>query len=363
VSPREQEHTVTTVTDAPPLTRTDALPDVEVEARQASRDIARCDVPTDLDKMLRMAEVLAGSRVIPRHFQRTEDIVMVMMAARALDVPVFWALQAFHLVEGKLGLEATFMRALLYRAGGAFRLLHTDATKATAQFRRPGETEWSEPVTWTIEQAKTAGLSGKKNWQANAVDMLVARVTGRGMRRYCPDVLMGFLYTPDEIEDGVEVITVTTLPERSARPANPEDVKTQWLRRIAAADLREVAQLYREAEQVKLLDRDLNGKTVRERLTERGDQLNAEANAARAADDAEDGMADVDEEGMEPDDAEGVHPADDSIPALTATREVERMSCGCPTDVVFATGNHDPGCAQYMTPAPAADPRAARRNR
>jgi hypothetical protein len=55
-------------------------------------------------------------------------------------------------------------------------------------------------VDWTIQQAKTAGLTGKDVWKQYPRAMLRARVISEGIRTVYPGVAVG-VYTPEEIAD------------------------------------------------------------------------------------------------------------------------------------------------------------------
>lgn len=324
---------------------------LEERERRAGLAIARCDVPRDLQQMLQLAEVMANARVVPRHFQRLEDMVVLFMAAQALDVPAFWATQAFHLVEGKLGMEATFMRALLYRAGGGFKILEHTRQRAVAQIRRPGEKDWCDPVV--REYAEYAHLHGKVNWKNSPRDMLMARVTTTGMRLYTPGVLMGFNYSPDELEeDSAPKITVALRP--AVRPAATG--AEAWLKAIAdASHLDQINDLWKRAGN--RLDEPIDGISLRDRLMTRGREITEEMKRRADAENA-----DVDGE-VDPDDVRDGEIADvvDAEDVEEPAQDLAHMSCGCPTDLVFETGNHDPRCSHYTPPAPVDDPRGGRR--
>jgi hypothetical protein len=54
--------------------------------------------------------------------------------------------------------------------------------------------------SFTMEDAKRAGLSGGDNWKKYPRNMLFARAMSNGAKWYCPDVFGGPVYTPDELE-------------------------------------------------------------------------------------------------------------------------------------------------------------------
>jgi hypothetical protein len=85
----------------------------------------------------------------------------------------------------------------------------------------------SVEITWTIEQAKAANLSGKDVWKAYPRAMLRARCISEGIRTVFPACIVG-TYTPEEIDAmppeprHVENLAaaVAPAPAPAARPAS-----------------------------------------------------------------------------------------------------------------------------------------------
>jgi len=80
-----------------------------------------------------------------------------------------------------------------------------DDIKSDMQIRyRPQYWQDEGAATFTIEEAKTAGLAGKDNWKGYPSDMLFARALTRAQRRYAPDIWGGSVYTPEEVGADVD---------------------------------------------------------------------------------------------------------------------------------------------------------------
>src|SRR5690606_39073208 len=77
-------------------------------------------------------------------------------------------------------------------------------------------------ASYTIDQAKTAGLAGKDNWRKNPGDMLVARATTRAIKRHAPAVLLGLL-VGDEAEQVDPVSHLTPTPAAPAEETPTPD--------------------------------------------------------------------------------------------------------------------------------------------
>ena len=182
-----------------------------------------------------MAKALAASGLVPSHIKTPEAAVAVILQGRELGIGPMQALRTIFLVTGKLTLSADLMAALIWRACGdnAMRIIERTATVCSIDYQRPG---WDAParMSWTIEQARAAGLSGKDTWKQYPDAMLYARCVSSIAHTAFQDVIMG-LYTPDEMEsidDGDRPpvtasggATIAPLP--AANLARPEPVVQQ----------------------------------------------------------------------------------------------------------------------------------------
>lgn len=198
--------------------------------------LRHCDVPDDLTSMLVLAERLAeAGAVLPGHLRRQPgNLLAIMFAARALDVPLWTAIQSMHLVDGKIGYEATFQRALVRRAGHRIRVIERTGQRAVVGITRADDdTELTAEYTWA--EAQQAKLTEKDNWRKYPRAMLVARATVIAVREITPEVLFGAAHTPDELglvtdEAGTPVTVVPsvrvdheTAPARPARVRDPDE--------------------------------------------------------------------------------------------------------------------------------------------
>ena len=75
-------------------------------------------------------------------------------------------------VNGRPVIDATMQRALARQAGYRVTVSDASATSATVTVSEQGEVIGS--ASFTIADAKAAGLTGKENWKNYAEDMLVA---------------------------------------------------------------------------------------------------------------------------------------------------------------------------------------------
>jgi len=154
------------------------------------------------DLIMRQADILAGSTIIPTAYRRkAPDIVAAGLAGRAYGWDVMTSMRQFHVIEGSASLRPESMLGLVRQAGHSVTLETTD-TYAEATGKR-ADTGDEHVATFTMEDAETAGLADKRNWKQYQEAMLTWRAVSKLCRVLFPDVVLGAGYVPEEL--GAEV--------------------------------------------------------------------------------------------------------------------------------------------------------------
>lgn len=162
------------------------------------------DVPESFDQQIRMAGFLADSTLLPGHLRaKPANVLLVLMAARTLNISAFQATQSIIVVEGKLSMSADMMRALMIRAGHTVRVVERTAKRAIVEVKRH-DRDTPYRAEFTYEDAVAAKLIRKENYEKYLKAMLVARATSIAWRDECPDIAYGVSYTPDELGAAVD---------------------------------------------------------------------------------------------------------------------------------------------------------------
>ena len=152
---------------------------------------------TELDALKEQVRLIEKTEFVPKQYQgKPHAILACILTGRGLGLDPMHALRSIHIVEGKPTLSSELMVALARRAGHSISG-ETTSEKATVTGTR-GDNGDTFTVTFTIEDAKAAGLTGRQNWKNYAEDMLWARAVSRLCRRLFADVLAGVAYTADE---------------------------------------------------------------------------------------------------------------------------------------------------------------------
>lgn len=211
--------------------------------------------------MAAMAVTLAGANALPAALRgRPNDVFLILLTARDLNVALTTAIREFHIIDGKVTLSPKAKLAMVNERGAregwaiwpdpANNGNRERATWYATRADRPGVTYAS---TFTIEDAKGANLTGKDKsaWKTYPQRMLSWRALGYLLDDAFPEVGTG-LYSPDEMgaitdEEGsvIDVDAIDPLdgmndprrgrnaPAGPPEPATDED-KAELRRRVTA---------------------------------------------------------------------------------------------------------------------------------
>ena len=145
---------------------------------------------------MQLGKVLAGSGFFSDARQEAQAVVKVL-AGRELGFGPIASMTGINIIKGKVSIGANLMAAAIRRDSRYdYKLKQHDATVCTIEFYYNGEAVGES--SFTVEDAKTAGLSGD-NWKKYPKNMLFARAISNGAKWYCPDIFGGPVYTPDEL--------------------------------------------------------------------------------------------------------------------------------------------------------------------
>jgi len=128
------------------------------------------DIIAQADVLGPTALVAAASSLAPDALRgKPHDALIVLMAGRELGLAPMQSMRMLGVIKGKVTLAADATVALVRRSGEClqWRLVESTASKATYLTQRKGDTE-PTTLTWTIEQAQRAGLTGGQGWRSSS---------------------------------------------------------------------------------------------------------------------------------------------------------------------------------------------------
>ncbi len=132
------------------------------------------------------------------------------------------SLAKIAVIKGRASLTAEAQRSLILARGHELWLEESTTTRAIAAGRRVGSDRVGR-VTWTLDDAKRAGIAGGQNWRSYPREMLVARATAALARQMFADVIGG-LAAAEELEgqeNGVAAVVETVEAPKTRRRSRP----------------------------------------------------------------------------------------------------------------------------------------------
>ncbi|WP_062434874.1 hypothetical protein [Herbidospora daliensis] len=178
--------------------------------------MAKAPVPlgaplSDLDQAWRLAGALMQSYLLPASLTKNPkatqaNVTLILLYGAELGLAPMQSIQEIYVVNGRPQLSGRLWLAKVRSAGHKVeKVVHT-AQECTIRITR-GDTgeDWEE--TFTIDDARLAGLLGKDTYKQHPKRMLLWRAVANCATGICPEVAMGF---------GSE------LPDEDAPPPPPE---------------------------------------------------------------------------------------------------------------------------------------------
>lgn len=167
-----------------------------------------------------LANAIANTEFVPSALRnKPAAVTAAMLTGAEVGLPPMASLAKIHVIEGRPGLSAEAMRALVLSRG--HEIWADDDAYTTTRVKLYGRRAGSDKVSgvvWSMDDAKAAGLEAKQNWRKYPRAMLLARCTGELCRLMFADVLGGISYTTEEIDDGFDFEE----PADDSEPAGPK---------------------------------------------------------------------------------------------------------------------------------------------
>lgn len=210
----------------------ESLPDV-AQPPAAVPDVVVADVPATWVAAMRLASRIHSTPFVPKGLRGDPASVLAcILTGDELGLGPMQSLRMVHVIEGRPSASAELMRALVNRAGHRVDVVEAKQDSVTLSGQR-NDTGARATVTWTLADAKRAGIDKNPAWGKYPRSMLLARATSELCRMLFADVIGG-LYTPEETaavegvawepdEPLVDPITVRALPAEDDDPQLFED--------------------------------------------------------------------------------------------------------------------------------------------
>ena len=168
---------------------------------------------------------LAKSFALSRYFDDLKGDANQMVAqaftkiitGQEFGVPPSAAIRGINIIKGKPSISAGLMSGLIKKSNKYdYRIVERSEKRCEISCFEiiGGKRESLGPnIVWDLVKAKTAGLVGKDIWKKYPDRLLFARAISEACTIYFPDLLLGNVYTPEELEDVQDVEYEEVQPE------------------------------------------------------------------------------------------------------------------------------------------------------
>ncbi len=185
---------------------------------------------SELQEVSNFANQIAGAKgFIPDAYKGSPaSIAAALLTGKELGFSPMASLRAFHVINGKVGINYDAIVGLLKRNG--YIIKWPTSTNEVAEVSIWKDDDELISLKYTIQDAQRAGLAAKAVWKAHAASMLRARAVSNAARAVAGDIFCGF-YSDDEVEE---------IREKSEpRNITPKTAKTGSGAALAALDAAE----------------------------------------------------------------------------------------------------------------------------
>lgn len=186
----------------PPGSQTLAIESIDRKTLEAPR----ANMPVRLETLtdvLKLGDVLARSGFFDDVRDAAQAVVKILAGAEYGIGPIA-AMRSVHVFDGKTELSASLIGALIKKHPRydfhVRRCTPEGCEIAFFEAGPDGSMREAGTASFTMEDARRAGLARKSNWQKYPEDMCFARAMTRGARRFCSVVFGGSIYAAGEID-------------------------------------------------------------------------------------------------------------------------------------------------------------------
>lgn len=175
------------------------------------------------------ATVLHKSGALPKALDNQPKVALAMQFGADLGMSVSESLMSFAPIEGRMSIYGKAVPSQARKHGYRIKWDEVSDDKVTVTLTDPNNGD-KHTETYTMDDAKKAGLAGKNNWSKYPKDMMRHKCLARATGFFCPQVLASIPVYEDiegiiieerksnpemklEVVDDVEVIEAETADE------------------------------------------------------------------------------------------------------------------------------------------------------
>ena len=168
------------------------------------------EMPLMINEGMELGKIFAESGVFPDIKSASQGYIKIL-AGRELGLSPMQSLNSFYFVNGKLGITANTIAALIKNSKKYdYRIkIHTEQ-ECVIEFISIDDAVIGESA-FSIKDAARAGIVNGVNWKNYPKNMLFCRALMNGARWHCADVMSSFNVSIEELYDVTPEKTIKTV--------------------------------------------------------------------------------------------------------------------------------------------------------
>jgi hypothetical protein len=192
------------------------------------------------DSLVSMGDALRRTGFLPSHIKDGVSFAAIVLMGRELGMGTMAACRKLQVIKGTVTERADSQLARFKSCGGRAQFKELTEARAVLVLRHPNGDEHTE--TFTIEDAKRAGLASNDNYAKHPKAMLRSRAITAGLKSIGWEGSVG-IYDPDEIADAPapeparEPVVVRPKFDAQVAKATEEDLQKSRLSVNRTSDL------------------------------------------------------------------------------------------------------------------------------
>jgi hypothetical protein len=182
--------------------------------------------PRTIEEADALAKRLAPANTLPEALrQKPADLLAVLLTGAELGMAPMQAVRAIVIIKGKPTLSAEAQVALVRKSPSCKFFKFKESTPLVCTVEACRSDAGAEPVSlsFSIEDARAAGLASNDNYRKFPAAMLRARAASAMCKMEFSDVLLGF-YDPDELAHEERDVTPAPVAAQTLPPVTKPPV-------------------------------------------------------------------------------------------------------------------------------------------
>lgn len=178
--------------------------------------VERSNDAADFGNLVSMGDQLRRTGFLPSHIKDGVSFAAIVLMGREMGMGTMAACRKLQVIKGTVTERADSQLARFKSVGGRSQFKELSESKAVLWLRHPNGDEHTE--TFTLDDAKRAGLASNDNYAKHPKAMLRSRAITAGLKSIGWEGAVG-IYDPDEIVDATPSAEPVVVRQATPQPA------------------------------------------------------------------------------------------------------------------------------------------------